>query len=144
MAIGNQRFAQGWVLRASGLLLLVIGALAMRHLFQTVHHGSRTGAALAETGLAALGFVSLSSGSALTCLGAQIFDTVEIAERWRRWPAERVHIALATASSGFALATGTIAPDDPRRHSSANGEAAIVPRDEGTGRALWFGGRVGR
>lgn len=86
MPRGNRLFTQDLTLRASGLLLLALGALAMRYLFHMVHVLPGHEASPAEMGLAMIGFMSLSAGAALISLGAHIFDEVEISARWARRP----------------------------------------------------------
>lgn len=86
MPRGNRLFTQDLTLRAFGLLLLALGVLATRYLFHMVHMLPRHEASPAEMGLAAISFMSLSAGAALTSLGAHIFDEVEISARWARRP----------------------------------------------------------
>jgi len=86
MPFGNRNLGQDLGLRAMGLLLLAIGALAMRHLFAGAPVPHRHVASAAEMALAAIGFLGLSLGAPLLLLGAHLFDEVELSERWRRRP----------------------------------------------------------
>ena len=83
MARGN-RIIEDLGLRVAGLLLLAIGALAMRRLFMGTPLPRGHTISLAEVGLAAIGFLGLSLGSALFVLGGHLLDQVELSERWTR------------------------------------------------------------
>lgn len=69
-------------LRVCGLALCAIAYLAIRRLVASPPGPRRAG--LLDYGLAAIGFVSASGGSATALLGRHLFDRVEISERWRR------------------------------------------------------------
>ena len=84
MPRGHRLFTQNLALRALGLFLLILGALGMRYLFHGVHVPPRHEASAIEMGMAAISFMSLSVGGALTSLGAHIFDQVSISERRAR------------------------------------------------------------
>lgn len=73
-------------LRAIGLLLCVVAYLAISHLI-AIRPPSPEQAVGAESFiLVAIGFLSASAGSAMTCLGNHLFDQVEISSRWGSGP----------------------------------------------------------
>ena len=82
MSRGKRNIITDLALRAFGLALALLGALAIRHLFHMTHASPRHAASLAEIALAALGFLGVSAGAALACLGAHIFDEVEVSASW--------------------------------------------------------------
>lgn len=69
-------------IRATGLVMLPIGALAVEGLYQRIHITPLHSATALEFGLAAATFLLLSTGLALLVLGGQIFDQVEVSSRW--------------------------------------------------------------
>ena len=83
MSCGNRIIAD-LRLRGAGLALLAVGAMVMRHLFKGAPLPRGHAVALAEVGLAAIGFLGLSLGTALSALGARLLDQVELSERWTR------------------------------------------------------------
>lgn len=91
MSIAKRGFAQSALIRVVGLLLIATSLFAIRHLSVSIHMTPRHTATLAELGLAAVGFLGASSGSALTFLGGHIFDRVEISARWARSAAVGLH-----------------------------------------------------
>ena len=68
-------------LRASGLILCGIAYAAIVHL-AAMHIASQSGDPIA-IGLAAIGFLAASSGSAAIILGRHLFDEIEVSSRWR-------------------------------------------------------------
>jgi len=82
MSRGNRTLTQDLALRAAGLMLLLIGAFALHRLFAMAPE--RHVASLARLGLAAIGFVGLSTGATLAALGAHIRDEIPVSERWER------------------------------------------------------------
>lgn len=83
-------------LRASGIALALVGALALRHLYHLVHLPPRHEATAIELGLAAVGFLGFSFGGGLLWLGAHIHDQVQISPRWAQG-ASRFDIAFPDA-----------------------------------------------
>ena len=77
------------VLRVVGALLLLSCWLLFRWLFKVADPGHRNDPGMLEFAAAWAGFICFSLGCALVFLGEHIFDEVEIAERWRRRPADR-------------------------------------------------------
>lgn len=69
-------------LRASGLILCWISYAAFARLV-AVHSSPHAGDVVAY-GLAALGFIAASGGSAMLLLGHHLFDEIEVSARWRR------------------------------------------------------------
>jgi hypothetical protein len=86
MSIGNRSVLQDLGIRLVGLLLLLFCAALMLQLSRMVHVAPGHEATASELGMAAIGFMSFSMGSALTALGARIFDEVEVSQRWARLP----------------------------------------------------------
>jgi hypothetical protein len=84
MPSGRQSLVHDLTLRASGVVLAVVGALAMRHLYHLVHIPPRHDATVGELALAAIGFLGLSFGCGLLWLGAHIHDQVPISAGWAR------------------------------------------------------------
>ncbi|WP_394663170.1 hypothetical protein [uncultured Sphingomonas sp.] len=82
MAARVRTWRQGLALRLMGLGLCVLAWRMIAHLIAMSGHGGR--ATLAGYGLATLGFLAGSLGSALTILGAHVFDEVPVSARWRR------------------------------------------------------------
>lgn len=72
------------VLRATGLLLCWVSYAAMARLV-AMHVSPQKAGSLAY-GLAAVGFMAASAGSALTLLGHHLFDEIEVSARWRARP----------------------------------------------------------
>ena len=70
------------VIRATGLAMLPIGALAVEGLYHRVQVAPLHSATALEFGLAAAGFLLLSIGSAFLVLGGHIFDRVAVSSRW--------------------------------------------------------------
>lgn len=71
-------------LRASGLLLCWISYAAIARLV-ALHVPPQSAGALAY-GLAAIGFIAASGGSALLFLGHHLLDEIEVSARWRPKP----------------------------------------------------------
>lgn len=71
-----------FALRAGGILLIAAGLLSLRMLHHRIDLAPLHDATLLEFLLAAFGFLSLSSGSTLVCLGAHIFDRCTISDLW--------------------------------------------------------------
>lgn len=69
-------------LRTGGLLLAIVGGVAVHLLCRLVPMPHRHGATPVEYLLAAFGFLSLSVGAGLVALGRHIFDPVPISARW--------------------------------------------------------------
>lgn len=86
---GHGIWRNDWALRVAGLLAMVVGTLAIRHLHFSVRLPPRHDATAFEMALAAIGFIGLSPGSVLVCLGAHIFDEVEVAPLWSHRPLAR-------------------------------------------------------
>lgn len=84
MSIHHRVFVCDAVIRTAGLMCMALSMLAIRHLHMMIHTAPRHAAPLPELGLAAIGFLGASLGSALTFLGHHIFDQVEISARWAR------------------------------------------------------------
>lgn len=82
MRLDKESAVYDLALRASGVALAVLGALAMRHLYHLVHIPPRHEATAVELGLATVGFLGLSFGGGLLWLGAHIHDQVPISPRW--------------------------------------------------------------
>jgi hypothetical protein len=76
MAWHRKRWAD-LTLRAAGVLLLCLAALIAHRLFGAGPHPE----VLLDYPLAALGFVSVSTGSALLWLGCHLFDQIELSAR---------------------------------------------------------------
>ena len=97
-------------LRALGLLLCVIAYLSISHLIAVQSPSPEQAVGAGSFLLAAIGFLSASVGSALTCLGSHLFDPVEISTRW---------------------GTGRPVPNDdaPQTHGSSDHDAEGVPRN---------------
>ena len=72
------------VLRATGLLLCWVSYTAILRLF-AMHVPPQKAGVLAY-GIAAVGFMAASAGSALTILGHHLFDEIEVSARWRGRP----------------------------------------------------------
>lgn len=72
------------VLRATGLLLCWVSYAAVSRLV-AMHVPPQKAGALAY-GIAAIGFMAASAGSALTLLGHHLFDEIEVSARWRGKP----------------------------------------------------------
>ena len=72
------------VLRIAGMLLVATCWLLMRWLVHSANLRAHRDPALLELAAAAAGFLCVSTGSALTTLGAHVFDEVEVSERWVR------------------------------------------------------------
>jgi hypothetical protein len=72
------------VLRATGLLLCWVSYTAISRLV-TMHVPPHKADILAY-GIAAVGFMAASGGSALTLLGHHLFDEIEVSARWRGRP----------------------------------------------------------
>ncbi len=89
------------VLRASGLLLCWVSYTAISRLI-TMHVPPQKAGVLAY-GIAAVGFMAASAGSALTLLGHHLFDEIEVSARWRGHPDLNV----------FPPSEGSIAMDIP-------------------------------
>ena len=83
MSINGGRWRQDLLIRTLGITLGLVAFLAIRHLVGAEHTRPRGDATISEMGLAAIGFLGLSLGGVLACLGSHIHDEVEIAERWR-------------------------------------------------------------
>lgn len=71
-------------LRVTGLLFCWISYTAFVRLFAM--HLPTQKAGLISYGLAAIGFMAASAGSALTLLGHHLFDEIEVSARWRERP----------------------------------------------------------
>ena len=69
-------------IRLIGVVLLACCALAGRWLLKPVHAGQHHEPSTLEYLAAAGGFLCFSAGSALTVLGAHIFDRVAVSKRW--------------------------------------------------------------
>ena len=69
-------------LRTIGLSLCVISYLAIAHLIALQPPPPEQAVGAESFFLAAVGFLSASAGSAMTCLGNHLFDQVEISARW--------------------------------------------------------------
>ena len=82
MSFGKRLLASDLALRAIGIMLAIIGGIALRHLSHLVHVPPRHEASATEMGFAALGFLGLSAGSGLLWLGRHIHDRVPISARW--------------------------------------------------------------
>jgi len=78
------------VLRATGLLLCWVSYAEVSRLFAL--HVPPHQAGILPYGIAALGFMAASAGSALTLLGHLLFDEIEVSARWRARPALSVPI----------------------------------------------------
>ena len=72
------------VLRATGLLLCWVSYTAISRLI-TMHVPPQKAGVLAY-GIAAVGFMAASAGSALALLGHRLFDEIEVSARWRGRP----------------------------------------------------------
>jgi len=68
-------------LRALGLMFWTVAYLAIRTLVG-MRINPQSAGALAY-GLATIGFLGASAGSALTSLGNHLFDEIEVISRWR-------------------------------------------------------------
>lgn len=82
------------VLRASGLLLCWVSYTAIARLI-TMHIPPQK-AGVPAYGIAAVGFMAASAGSALTILGHHLFDEIEVSARWRGRP----HLNVSPPSEG--------------------------------------------
>ena len=78
-------------LRIGGLLLLALGACAIKLLYAQVHALPAHEASLLEMVIGALGFLGLSVGGVLATLGRHIYDPVQISERWSEPPPHLTH-----------------------------------------------------
>ena len=76
----------GWVrdslLRGAGVVLLMMCWLLTDRLFHSATLRQHHDPSLADSALAALGFLSFGAGGVLTTLGEHILDEIEISERW--------------------------------------------------------------
>lgn len=81
--------ACGAATRMSGLGMLPVGAVSINLLYHLANAAPAHGATISELGLAAMGFLCLSIGSALLALGPHLFDEVEISARWASQPGIR-------------------------------------------------------
>lgn len=68
-------------LRLAGAVLLVLSAILWSALFGPPAHSPDALAWL----MALLAFATLSAGSAMSVLGAHLFDRVPLSRRWRRF-----------------------------------------------------------
>ncbi|MCI4655109.1 hypothetical protein [Sphingomonas aquatilis] len=84
MRLNKESAVYDLMLRASGIVLAIVGAFALRHLHHLVHLPPKHEATVVEMGFAAIGFLGLSFGSGLLWLGAHIHDQVPISARWAR------------------------------------------------------------
>ncbi|WP_028967988.1 hypothetical protein [Sphingomonas phyllosphaerae] len=89
------------VLRATGLLLCWVSYTAISRL--VAMHVPPQKAGVLAYGIAAVGFMAASAGSALTLLGHHFFDEIEVSARWRGRPDLNV----------FSPSEGSIAMDIP-------------------------------
>ncbi|WP_156346989.1 hypothetical protein [Sphingomonas sp. Leaf33] len=71
-------------LRATGLLLCWVSYTAMSQV--VAMHVSPHKAGILAYGIAAVGFIAASAGSALTLWGRHLFDEIEVSARWRGRP----------------------------------------------------------
>ena len=71
-------------LRAAGLLFCWLSYAALARL--AAMHMAPPAAGIAAFGLAAIGFVGASGGSALLFLGNHLFDEIDVGARWRPRP----------------------------------------------------------
>lgn len=55
-------------------------------------------AGILASGIAAVGFMAVSAGSALTLLGHHLFDEIEVSARWRGRPDLNVSLRQKAAS----------------------------------------------
>ncbi|WP_342659294.1 hypothetical protein NPJ82_17810 (plasmid) [Sphingomonas sp. NY01] len=76
------------VLRATGLLLCWVSYTAFLRL--VAMHVPPQKAGILAYGIAAVGFMAASAGSALIFLGYHFFDEIEVSARWRERPATSV------------------------------------------------------
>ena len=89
------------VLRATGLLLCWVSYTVISRL--VAMHVPPQKAGVLAYGIAAVGFMAASAGSALTILGHHLFDEIEVSARWRGRPDLNV----------FSPSKGSIAMDIP-------------------------------
>ncbi len=79
-------WAGGWrgdvLLRVAGLMLIGLAAISINMLLRR-HGGQRFDPSMADIGLATMGFLGGTCGSAMTALGRHLGDEVEVGERWR-------------------------------------------------------------
>ncbi|MEG8038677.1 hypothetical protein QP166_04680 [Sphingomonas sp. LR60] len=83
------------VLRATGLLLCWVSYTAIARL--VAMHVPPLKAGVLAYGIAAVGFMAASAGTALTILGHHLFDEVEVSARWRGRP----DLNVSTPSEGI-------------------------------------------
>ncbi len=81
MAAWHQSWRADIVLRATGLLLCWVSYTAILRL--VAMHVLPQKAGLLAYGIAAVGFMAASAGSALTLLGHHLFDEIEMSARWQ-------------------------------------------------------------
>lgn len=74
------------LLRAGGIVLILIAAAAAWALDGIAGGQPRASITVLDDLLAALAFVGASIGGALLFAGARLFDQVEVGERWVRRP----------------------------------------------------------
>ena len=79
----HRRPEAGLIIRASGLALLAISAVAARSLLTRAGTPPATQDALAYL-LALIAFLCGSVGCAMAFVGVHLFDEVEVSPRWRR------------------------------------------------------------
>ena len=96
MAAWHQSRRADLGLRASGLLLCWISYAAIARLV-ALHVPPQSAEALAY-GLAAIGFIAASGGSAMLFLGHHLFDEIEVSARWRRKPNSDPFFPLETTT----------------------------------------------
>lgn len=78
----RQSRARDVAIRMGGLGMLPVGAVSIDLLYHLANTTPVHEVTAFELGLAAMGLLCLSIGSALLALGSHIFDEVEISARW--------------------------------------------------------------
>ena len=84
MVDARKVWRQDVVLRITGMILVACCWLLMRWLVHSANLRAHHDPSLLQFVAAAAGFLCVSAGSALTTLGAHVFDEVEVSERWAR------------------------------------------------------------
>ena len=83
VVIGARYWRRDPLLRGAGVVVAGLGVSAILHLFRISAIPAHA-ASPPDFLLAVLGFLGLSAGSTLACIGAHIHDRVEVSERWAR------------------------------------------------------------
>lgn len=124
------------VLRATGLLLCWVSYTAIARLV-AMHVPPQKNDVLGF-GLAAIGFIAASTGSALTLLGDHLFDRIEVSARWRARSGTGASLPSESdveRDIPLDLGVPTISPRGPDRRSSSV-PASHAPRQPGPVRTL--------